>query len=351
MTQIKGSQSTDKGTSNRKEEHLAICLNYSLDNTSLTTGFEEYRFIHQALPEINLDEVDCSVSLLGKRLKAPLMISPMTGGSYSAITINRNLAIAAQELGIAMGVGSERCLIETPELVDTYRVRDIAPDILLCANLGAVQLNYGYGIRECRMAIEAIEADVLVLHLNPLQEALQPEGTTGFSQLANKIGELCSSMPVPVIVKEVGWGISEDTARKLKEAGVSAIDIAGAGGTTWSEVERFRSNRVTVHDAFTDWGIPTAESLAATRRAVPDLPIIASGGIRSGIDIAKAVALGATATGIAGPLLKPASTSAQAVMEYLNDTIDVLKTAMFCIGAQNCNQLKDTPYLERKRRA
>ncbi len=213
----------------RKSEHLRILLKEDVRFRNLTTGLERYHFVHQALPEINRDRVDLSTTLLGKHLSAPVIISSMTGGTEEAETINKNLAMAAQIHGLGMGVGSQRTALEEPSLSHTYQVRDVAPDILLLANLGAVQLNYGYGIEHCQRAVEMIEADGLILHLNPLQEALQPEGNTDFSGLLAKIEEVCRGLSVPVIVKEVGWGISEDVARKLADAGVAAIDVAGAG--------------------------------------------------------------------------------------------------------------------------
>jgi isopentenyl-diphosphate delta-isomerase len=225
----------------------------------------------------------------------------------------------------------------------------VAPDILLFANLGAVQLNNGYGTQECRRAVESIEADALVLHLNPLQEALQPEGNTNFAGLLKKIEVVCRELPVPVIVKEVGWGISEEVARKLKEVGVTGIDIAGAGGTSWSQIEGIRSDNQKTSAAFSGWGIPTVDSLRMTQQGAPDVTIIASGGIRTGLDVAKVIALGADAAGMAVPLLKTAVTSTEAVVEGLQEIIEVLKIIMFCIGAGNINQLNNTPLLKKKR--
>src|SRR5438132_10615588 len=252
----------------RKADHIRICLEEDISGQNITTGFERYRFVHQALPEINLRDVDTSLELWGRRLKLPILISSMTGGAPRAQEINRNLALAAQELGLAMGVGSQRAALQHPELEATYQVRQFAPDVLLFANVGAVQLNYTYGVDECRRAVDMIQADALILHLNALQEAVQPEGDTNFAGLAAKIAQVCREVGVPVIAKEVGWGISAQTARMLWEAGVSAIDVAGAGGTSWSQVEAHRipSERGRlVAEAFADWGIPTAESLLAVR--------------------------------------------------------------------------------------
>ncbi|MFQ5813239.1 MAG: type 2 isopentenyl-diphosphate Delta-isomerase [Anaerolineae bacterium] len=327
----------------RKMEHLHISLEEDVRFRNLTTGLERYRFVHQALPEINRDHIDLSTTLLGKHLSAPLIISSMTGGTEEAETINKNLALAAQIHGLGMGVGSQRTALEEPTLSHTYQVRDVAPDILLLANLGAVQLNYGYGVEHCQRAVEMIEADGLILHLNPLQEALQPEGNTDFAGLLAKIEEVCRGLSVPVIVKEVGWGISEEVARKLADSGVAAIDVAGAGGTSWSEVEMHRAGDETsrrIAAAFTDWGIPTAESIQMVRRGAPGVTLIASGGIRTGVEAAKAIALGADATGMASPFLKLATISAEAVGEKIRAVLGELRTAMFCVGARNLQELK-----------
>jgi isopentenyl-diphosphate delta-isomerase len=298
-------------TESRKADHIRICLEEDVQGRGITSGFERYRFVHQALPEINLSDVDTSLELWGRRLKVPLLISSMTGGAPRAQEINRNLALAAQELGIAMGVGSQRAALQNPGLAPTYQVRQLAPDIPLFANIGAVQLNYTYGVDECRRAVDMIEADALILHLNALQEAVQPEGDTNFAGLADKIARVCKEVGVPVIAKEVGWGISMDAARLLWEAGVSAIDVAGAGGTSWSQVELYRiptDRGRLVAEAFTGWGIPTAASLLEVQKAgVPSGGrLFASGGIRNGIDAAKALALGADLVGMARPFLKAA---------------------------------------------
>jgi len=273
----------------------------------------------------------------------------MTGGTERAREINRRLARAAQAHGVAMGVGSQRAALLRPELADTFRVRDIAPDVLLLANLGAVQLNYGYDVEHCREAVEMIGADALILHLNPLQEAVQPEGNVDFSGLLKKIEMVCETLGVPVIAKEVGWGISEQAARQLAGAGVAAIDVAGGGGTSWSEVEKHRATTPAqrrIAGRFRDWGIPTAESILMAKRGAPGLPIIASGGLRHGIDVAKCIALGASAAGIARPFLKAAAQSDQAADEAVAETIIELRIAMFAAGAGNIKALQQTPLLK-----
>jgi isopentenyl-diphosphate delta-isomerase len=341
--------STPPEIERRKADHIRINLEEDVQFPRLTTGLERYRFIHQALPELNLDEIDLSTTLLGKRLRAPLLISSMTGGTEAARTINRNLAQAAQAAGIAMGLGSQRAAIENPALAPTYQVRDLAPDILLFANLGAVQLNYGYGVDHCRRAVEMVEADALILHLNALQEAVQPGGDGNWKGLLRRIEAVCRALPVPVVVKEVGWGLSERVARQLAEAGVAALDVAGAGGTSWSEVEARRAPTELhrrVASAFADWGLPTAETLLMARRGAPNLPIIASGGLRDGIDVAKCIALGAAAAGMAGPFLKAAAVSTEAVSEAIAEITRVLRIAMFCAGAGSIPELQATPLLK-----
>jgi len=332
----------------RKADHIRISLDENVDS-HLTTGLEKYRFVHQATPELDLSAVDTAMVLFGKTLRAPLLISSMTGGTERAREINRRLAQAAQAHGIAMGLGSQRAAIQHPELTDTFRVRDVAPDILLFANLGAVQLNYGYDMEHCREAVEMVGADALILHLNALQEALQPEGDSNFSGLLKKIQAVCRALPVPVIAKEVGWGISEQAARRLAEAGVAAIDVAGGGGTSWSEVEKHRATSASqrrVAGRFRDWGIPTAESIQMARRGAPHLPILASGGLRHGIDVAKCIALGATVGGLARPFLKAAALSPEAVDEAVWETITELRVSMFAAGAGTIEALHNTLLLQ-----
>jgi isopentenyl-diphosphate delta-isomerase len=246
-------------------------------------------------------------------------------------------------------LGSLRAALETPELADTYRIRRWAPDILLLANLGAVQLNYGYDASHCQRAVDLVAADGLILHLNPLQEALQPEGDTRWSGLLPKIEAVCRALSVPVIAKEVGWGISGETARQLVDVGVAAIDVAGAGGTSWSQVEMHRaqddvSKRIAAR--FRDWGIPTAESLLIVRQAIPHKPVIASGGLRHGLDVAKVLALGASMAGMAGPFLRAAAKSAAAVSDEIDELERTLRIAMFAVGARDITALQSAPLVK-----
>lgn len=334
----------------RKEDHIKINLEQDV-RSALTTGLENYRFIHEALPELELDRIDTTLSLFGKKLQSPILISSMTGGTSAAETINLRLAEAAQECGLAMGVGSQRAAIEHPEQASTFQVRRAAPDILLFANIGAVQFNYGYGIDQCKKAVEMIEADALYLHLNPLQEAVQDAGDTNWVGLAKKIEAVCKKIDVPVIAKEVGWGISEKTAKVLANCGVSAIDVAGAGGTSWSQVEMHRApdefTRL-LAATFVGWGIPTSESILNVRKAVPELTIFASGGIKDGLDIAKCIALGAALGGMAGQFLKAAAISTDNVVDLMRLTRRQIEVTMFATGAGRLEGLKAGKLVENK---
>jgi len=331
-------------TQQRKKEHLEICLDTEKVTGPSDTGLGRYRFAHNALPELDIDEIDLSTVFLGKRLKAPILISSMTGGFDLARKVNRNLAAAAQALGLAMGVGSQRVAIEEPSAAASFQVRDVAPDILLFGNLGAVQLNYGYTVDHCRRAVSMIGADALILHLNVLQEAVQPEGNRNFRGLEEKIAAVCRALEVPVVAKEVGNGISADAAKRLQRAGVRAIDVAGRGGTSWYAVEAKRSARQgkRAGAAFADWGIPTEEALVQVRAALPEMELVASGGIRNGVDIAKTLALGATVAAVGQPLLEPALESADKVVESLAELIHEMKVAMLCVGAGDVAALKKT---------
>jgi isopentenyl-diphosphate delta-isomerase len=328
--------------SSRKSEHIRINLSEDVDS-AISNGLEKIHFIHRALPELDLDQIDQSIHLFGKRLKAPILISSMTGGTPEASNINRTLAEAAQIMGIAMGLGSQRAAIENPKLADTYNVRTVAPDILLFANLGAVQLNYSYGIDQCMRSVDMVEADALILHFNALQEAVQSGGDTKFAGLAKKVAIVCQNLPVPVIAKEVGWGFSKSDILLLEDCGVSAIDVAGAGGTSWSQVEMHRAtddHQARLAAAFVDWGISTAEAVLNVCSTSPNLLAFASGGLRNGVDIAKCIALGASMGGMARPFLKAASVSLEETIKTIQTIKSQIKICMFASGAENLSSLR-----------
>jgi isopentenyl-diphosphate delta-isomerase len=320
----------------RKAEHIQLALEQRMQHRH--SFFDGYSFEHVALPELNLDDIDTSTSFLGRRLSAPLLISCMTGGTAQAGRINRNLAAAAEAMGVAVGVGSQRRALEDPSQEDTFRIRELAPSVPILANLGAVQLNYGLGTADCRRSVEMIEADALVLHLNPLQEAIQPEGQCDFSALLDKIGAVASELEVPIIVKEVGCGISRRMALQLAERGIAIVDTAGLGGTSWARIEAARADNDELGETFASWGIPTPEAIRRLR-GIPGLTIIGSGGIRNGVDVGKALALGANLAGLAYPFLQAATESAERVVETIRRAVRELKISMFCVGAANLSEL------------
>ncbi|WP_082726992.1 type 2 isopentenyl-diphosphate Delta-isomerase [Paenibacillus riograndensis] len=337
-------------TGERKIEHVRLCLNEEVGASGITAGFEHYRFRHNALPELNYDDISLRTVFLGRELRTPLLISSMTGGSAATGAINARLAEAAERRGWALGVGSIRAAVERSELAATFRVRDKAPGIPVIANIGAVQLSYGFGVEECRRAVEIAGADWLVLHLNGIQEIFQPEGNTGFADLLTRIERVCRELEIPVGVKEVGWGIDGETAIKLYGAGVAFVDVAGAGGTSWSQVEKFRSGdpvRRAAAEAFADWGIPTAQCIAEVRAASKHGALIGSGGLRHGVDAAKALALGADLAGFGRNLLGPAVASEDALDQALAQVELELRTAMFGIGAPDLAALRGTHRLIR----
>ena len=335
-------------TVQRKAEHIRICLESDVQFQQ-GSGFDRYQFTHNCLPELDYQNIDLTTKLLGKQLGAPILVSSMTGGTTQAKEINYRLAEVAQEYKLAMGVGSQRVAIEQPQVADTFQVRQIAPDILLLANLGAVQLNYKYGIDECWRAVELLGADALILHLNPLQECIQPQGDTNFKGLLDRIATVCARLPVPVIIKEVGNGISASTAQQLIAAGVSGIDVAGAGGTSWAKVESERAQTVLqrrLGETFADWGIPTTTCITAIRQIAPTLPLIASGGVRNGLDIAKAIALGADVAGLALPFLQAADSSTAAVAELVQILMAEIQTVLFCTGNASLSALQQANCLD-----
>ncbi len=337
-------------TQTRKADHLRICLEEDVQFRRLTNGLEHYRFMHACLPELDRQDINIQTSFLGKNLGAPLLISSMTGGTEQAKTINYRLAEVAQEYKLAMGVGSQRIVVEKPELGHTFAVRSVAPDILLLANLGAVQLNYTYGIEQCLQVVDLLEADALILHLNPLQECIQSNGDTNFRGLLDKIEILCRKLPVPAIVKEVGNGISAPMAQQLINIGVRAIDVAGAGGTSWAKVESERAENPLqrrLGQTFADWGLPTAECLVEIRNLFPHIPLIASGGLRNGLEVAKAIALGADLAGLAWPFLQAATDSPEALQELVNLLIAEITTVLFCTGNANLVDLQNSNSLQK----
>jgi isopentenyl-diphosphate delta-isomerase len=342
-------QIADDAIQTRKADHLRICLDDKVQCKTVTTGFERYRFNHCCLPEIALSDIQLSTTFLGKSLGAPFLISSMTGGTELAKIINQRLAIVAQHFKIPMGVGSQRIAVEYPQVADTFAVRSQAPDILLLANLGAVQLNYGHNTDTCRRIIDLLAADALILHLNPLQECIQSHGDTNFRGLLSQIEKLCQTLPVPIIVKEVGNGISPTLALRLISAGVAAIDVAGTGGTSWAKVEGERATDLRqrhLSQTFAEWGLPTAECVTSIRAVAPNIPLIASGGLRNGLDAAKAFALGADLVGMAYPFLQAAHESEAAVYTLMDLLIAELETVLFCTGNVTLADLRSSQCLQ-----
>lgn len=339
----------DTELTQRKNDHLDIVLNPALARKTIRTGFERWRFEHCALPELDLDSIDLRTVLFGRTLQAPLLISSMTGGASRATNINRYLAQAAQTLGLAMGVGSQRVALESEANWGlTSELRQIAPDIPLLANLGAAQLLGKHGVDYARQAVDMIEANALIVHINPLQEALQTGGDRDWRGILLAIEQVSNALAVPVVVKEVGAGLSASVGRQLAGAGVAMLDVAGAGGTSWAAVEGERAStpqKRAVAMAFADWGIPTAQTLCDLRKTLPHMPLIASGGINDGIDAAKALCLGAQLVGQAAASLNSANTSAEAVIEHFQILIEQLRVACFCTGSADLVALKHATLL------
>jgi isopentenyl-diphosphate Delta-isomerase len=344
---VVGDATTGAVTSARKLAHLDACLSHPVEYQTRTTGLERLDLPYRALPETDLREIDLRTQLLGRTLRAPLLIGAMTGGPDRSAGINRNLAEAAQELGVGLVLGSQRVMLEDPDAAASFRVRPSAPDVLLLGNLGVAQLNNGYGAGHVRRAIEAIDADGLALHTNPLQEAMQPAGDADFAGLTARLHELAAAVEYPLVLKEVGHGIAGPVAAAAADAGVAAVDVAGAGGTSWCRVEQYVRYGAIRHPDLAEWGIPTADALRAARAAVPELPLVGSGGIRTGLDAAKAIALGANVVAVALPLLEPALRSADAVVERLETLLWELRVAMHCAGVTSVAGLRGLELVER----
>jgi isopentenyl-diphosphate delta-isomerase len=338
-----------EATGRRKEDHIRICLDKKAQAKKTTSGIEDIQLIHRALPEINKQSIDLSTNFLGKDFSAPIIVGAMTGGTNKATRINASIAEAVEKLGLGMGVGSQRAAIENKKLEKTYTIaRQKAPNAFLIANIGGVQLVHGYGVKEVKHIIKMIDADAVAIHLNALQEAVQPEGQTNFKGVLSKIAEIANAIDKPLIIKETGAGISAEDAKALENAGVKAIDVGGAGGTSFAAVEYYRSPQEAssiqhfLGEAFWDWGIPTAVSLIETAQSVK-LPIIASGGLRSGTDIAKALALNANLASISQPILQSSVKGAAETEEKLKCLIEELRNAMFLVGAESLDDLTNTP--------
>jgi len=335
-------------TERRKLAHIEICSRKSVEAHG-TPGFEDIFLVHRALPEIDRDEVDASTEIFGHRFSAPILITGITGGTKKAYEINSALAQAAEELGLGMGVGSQRAALENPDLAYTFRVaRERAPHAFLMANVGVHQLLSDRRMEEIRLAVDMITADALAIHLNSLQEAVQPEGSPRFRGILSKIEEVARASRVPVLAKETGAGIPGETAILLERTGVRGIDVSGVGGTSWAAVEYYRAHgsrralKRSLGRTFWDWGVPTVVSLIEVRRSTK-LTVVASGGVRTGLEAAKALALGADAVGIALPLLEPAMRGAEAVVEALKTFVSELETAMFLSGSKRIEDLRKVP--------
>lgn len=335
----------EEGINKRKTEHIRLCLDENVEGINKSTGLEGISFIHNALPEINFNDISFDTTFLNKTVQAPFLVSSMTGGSKLAADINQNLARAAEEKGWVIALGSTRALLESDAHRESFLIRKQAPTVPLIANLGAVQLNYGYGVEEAQRIVDMTEADSLVLHFNSLQEVFQDEGDLNFENLLPKIEELCAKIDVPVGAKEVGFGIDGPTAEKLYDAGVSYIDVAGAGGTSWSQVEKLRSEdplRQAAAEAFNNWGLPTKDCIVSVRSKLDSVPLVASGGMKTGVDAAKAITIGADIIGFARQLLQAATESTDAVIKQMEQIEFELRTTMFGVGAKTLHELKNT---------
>jgi len=327
------------GMETRKRRHIDVCLSEAVDYQTVTTGLEHYRLPYNALTQTDLSTVDLAANFLGARLRAPVLIGAMTGGAELSGTINRNLAAAAQELGVGMMLGSQRIMLDNGSASSSFSVRDVAPDVLLIGNIGLAQLDEVV-VPDLVKALDHVGANALAVHTNPLQEAMQHEGDTDFSGSISRLRDIAGSIGYPVILKEVGHGIGAAAAAELVDCPIAAVDVAGAGGTSWARVEQFVRYGEIRHPALAEWGIPTAEALLEVRHTLPDVSIVASGGIRTGMDAAKVLAMGADAVAVARPLLAPAIESPAAVVDWLQRFIDELLVCLHGCGAANLAALR-----------
>jgi isopentenyl-diphosphate delta-isomerase len=346
-----------KETRKRKADHIRISLNRNVQARKIATGFSDVCFIHKALPEVDKQKIDLSTTVFDHKFAAPLIVGAITGGTEEAARINSTVAEAVEELGLGMGVGSQRAAIEDKKLEKTFAIaRKKAPTAFLVANIGGVQLVHGYGIKEVKKAIEMIDADAIAVHLNPLQEAVQTEGQTNFRGVIEKISEITRELKKPVIVKETGAGIAAEEAKKLDALGVSGIDISGAGGTSFAAVEYYRAKRPEnslrrrLGGIFWDWGIPTAVSIVEVSQSV-SIPVIASGGIRDGVNVAKALALGASLTSLSQPVLQAAVKGVEETKAVLSLLAEELRNCMFLVGADSVQALREKPLVIANRTA
>jgi isopentenyl-diphosphate Delta-isomerase len=327
------------GMETRKRRHIDVCLTEAVEYQTITTGLERYRLPYNALTQTDLDSVDLATDFLGSRLRAPVLIGPMTGGAELSATINGNLAAAAQQLGIGMMLGSQRIMLDAGAASATFRVRDVAPDVLLIGNIGLAQLNEMV-VPDLVKALDAVGANALAVHTNPLQEAMQHKGDTDFSGSIARLRDIAGSIGYPVMLKEVGHGIGAAAAAELVDCPIAAVDVAGAGGTSWARVEQFVRYGEIRFPALAEWGIPTAQALLEVRHILPDVPLVASGGIRTGMDAAKVLAMGADAVSVARPLLAPAIESVAAVVDWLQCFIDELLICLHGCGATDLAALR-----------
>ena len=336
------------GIEKRKQRHIRLSLEENVQ-ADIGTGFEDVRLIHRALPELDMEDVDTEIELFGKRLASPLIVSAITGGTDRAKEINATLASAAEGFGIGIGVGSQRIAIEDPSVEHTFSiVREQAPSSLVLGNMGCPQLSLGWGLNEARRCVEMVEANALAIHMNPLQEVVQVDGETHYKGVLSKVQEIARGLEVPVVMKETGCGIAYEEAVKLEKAGVAGLELSGTGGTSWAAVEHHiakeegKRDQQALGHALWNWGIPTAISVVETSQST-DLKIIASGGMRTGVEMAKAIALGADAVGIARPFLQKAVEGSEPLKEHIENILLEFKTVMFLVGSKNMDELRSVP--------